>query len=408
VVGSVQSGYRWVILVIGTVAQGAAAAYVVGVAAIAPALRAAYGLSLTELGVYLSAPTVGLVVALLPWGHVADQYGERLVMSAGLGSAAVILGLVPLAGRGVVVLAALALAGAAVGGVNAASGRAVLLWFPAQGRGLAMAIRQCALPLGAALAATVLPSLAAAGGVEIAFWSLAGFAALAAAAAALAIREPPGRPVRPSGGTGRIWGAARNRQLRRLCVVAGLLVFPQAAMTGLGVELLRDVTGRPAVEAAVALVTVHLCGAGLRLLVGWWSDQTGSRLPLLQGLALGMVAVFTLLPVILVTVETRLFVELAVVAAGALSVSWNVLAFIAAGELAPPGRTGMFLSIENIAIFGCTAVAVAAVAALADAAGWALAVGALTVPALAAATLLAYPAAAPGRQVEGRVVRRAA
>jgi sugar phosphate permease len=391
--------YRWIILVIGTVAQGAAAAYVVGIAAIAPALRAAYGLSLTELGVYLSAPTVGLVAALLPWGRVADQRGERLVMSAGLGTAAAVLGLVPLLGPGIAVLAALALAGAAVGGVNAASGRAVLLWFPAQGRGLAMAIRQCALPLGAALAAIVLPSLVAAGGVRTAFWSYAGLAALAAIGAAVAIREPPEQPVRPPGGTSRIWDAARNRQLRRLCLVAGLLVFPQAVMTGLGVELLRDVAGRSAVEAAAVLVTVHLCGAGLRLLVGWWSDQTGSRLPLLQGLALGIVAIFTVLPVVLVTVDSKLYVELAVVAAGALSVSWNVLAFIAAGELAPPGRAGMFLSIENIAIFGCTAIAVASVAALADAAGWAIAVGALTVPALAAATLLAYPPATPDRRI---------
>ncbi len=45
----------------------------------------------------------------------------------------------------------------------AASGRLILGWFAASQRGLAMGIRQSAQPLGVAVAAVSLPSLAARG-----------------------------------------------------------------------------------------------------------------------------------------------------------------------------------------------------------------------------------------------------
>ena len=41
--------------------------------------------------------------------------------------------------------------------VNAASGRAVMQWFPAGQRGLALGVRQTAIPLGGALVALALP-----------------------------------------------------------------------------------------------------------------------------------------------------------------------------------------------------------------------------------------------------------
>ena len=67
----------------------------------------------------------------------------------------------------------LALAGAAGSSVNSASGRAVMAWFPAEQRGLALGIRQAAIPIGGALAAIALPPIEQAGGVQAAFLAIA-------------------------------------------------------------------------------------------------------------------------------------------------------------------------------------------------------------------------------------------
>ncbi|MDP9428635.1 MAG: MFS transporter, partial [Actinomycetota bacterium] len=94
---------------------------------------------------------------------MADRYGERLVLGAGLGIAAVALTGVALAATAVAAGLWLVLAGAGSASVHAASGRLVLGWFPASQRGLAMGVRQAGQPIGVAVAAFALPRLAADG-----------------------------------------------------------------------------------------------------------------------------------------------------------------------------------------------------------------------------------------------------
>ena len=81
---------------------------------------------------------VGGLLTLLPWGLLADRVGERLVLAAGLGGCAAALVGAAHAGRFAALLLLLAIAGAAGASVNAASGRAVMYWFPAAERGFAL------------------------------------------------------------------------------------------------------------------------------------------------------------------------------------------------------------------------------------------------------------------------------
>ena len=378
------SSYRWLVLAVGTSAQSSAAAFLVGIAAIAPALRTEYDLDLTGLGLMLGAPTLGMVVTLLAWGHAADRFGERRVMTTGLLLASTMLLLVPFLPGVWPVLLALFLAGAAASGLNAASGRAVMAWFPARGRAFAMAIRQCGLPFGAALAAAVLPALANSAGTRLAFWGLAWFMTANAFAVALVMRS------RGSGTSsdGRFWDVLRHGPLLNLCAAAVLLMLPQVAITGFGIELLLDTTTLTVAQAAVALVAVNLSGAGLRLLIGWWADWTGVRLRPFLFVAVCMVIAFDALAVYIAVGGPMLHVF--VVLVGALALSWNGLAFVVAAELAPPGRAGSFLGFENTAIYAASAVGSILVGFSADRADWATVIGGLTLPALLAATVLAF------------------
>ena len=105
----------------------------------------------------LAAIGIGMLFTLLPWGFAADRFDERAVIAVGLVGAGVAFGVAAeTTGFGALVGALIA-AGALGASVNAASGRAIMGWFPPGELGLALGIRQTAIPIGGALGAGVLP-----------------------------------------------------------------------------------------------------------------------------------------------------------------------------------------------------------------------------------------------------------
>src|SRR5271154_4135547 len=88
---AVESPRRWAILAIGTLTQAATVSFVYGSALLLPALRSDDHLSLVGASLVVSAPAVGLLLTLVAWGAVADRYGERHVIAAGVGLSAVFL-----------------------------------------------------------------------------------------------------------------------------------------------------------------------------------------------------------------------------------------------------------------------------------------------------------------------------
>nr|MDT0667525.1 MFS transporter [Micromonospora sp. DSM 115978] len=85
----------------------------------------------------------------------------------------------------------LVMAGASGASVSTASGRAVMTWFTGERRGVAMGIRQCAVPAGSGLAALALPPLVDAHGVPAAYVALSATCLLAATAVVIVVKEPP-------------------------------------------------------------------------------------------------------------------------------------------------------------------------------------------------------------------------
>ena len=135
-------------------------------------LRSHYHLSLGQTGIVLGAVSLGMLPTLLPWGLLADRIGERAVIAVGLGGAGVAIAAVPLTKSFGALVGLLVLTGALGASINAASGRAVMGWFGADQRGLALGIRQTAVPIGGALAAATLPWLAHGGNPAPAFLAL--------------------------------------------------------------------------------------------------------------------------------------------------------------------------------------------------------------------------------------------
>lgn len=360
--------YRWVVLAVGSAAQAATAAYFLGLAAVTPALRAHFDLDLAGVGLMIGAISIGLVPTLIPWGAAADRFGERGVMAIGLVGSAAALSAAALVPHPLAAGGLLMLAGASGASVNAASGRAVMTWFPARSRGLAMAVRQTSVPVGAALAAVALPAVATAGGVPAVFLVLAAVCLVAAGAVAVFVREPPDAPARGSRPAGRMLDVLADRRLQRLSAAGLLLVVPQFLGSVFLVEVLHTGSGMPLAAAGALLALTQVLGAAGRLGNGFWSDRVGSRLrPLrivaaLVAVGFGAAALLQPGPVVLLAVV--------LVPAAALAISWNGLVFTAAGELAPPGRAATAMAVSNTANYLAAAATPVVGGLVAQAAGW--------------------------------------
>jgi predicted MFS family arabinose efflux permease len=307
----------------------------------------------------------------------------------------VTLGVLALVDDAVAAGALLVVAGACGASVNAASGRAVLTWFPATGRGTAMAIRQTSVPVGAAVAAVALPPIAGAGGVPAVFAALSVTCLAAAAAVAAFIREPPGSPARSTRPAARAREVLTDRRLQRLSVAGLLLVVPQFLGSVFLVEVLHG-SGLSLPAAGALLGLTQVLGAIGRLANGAWSDRARSRLGPLRIVAVAVAVGFALAAAL--RPGPAALLAAALVPAAALAISWNGLVFTAAGELAPKGRAATAMAMSNTANYAAAALAPALGGLVADLAGWSAMLAMGTVAALGALLALRHlvePAADP-------------
>ena len=353
-------GYRWVVLAAGTFAQASFSASSVGLPALGPALKSHYGLTLGETGVVLGAIGIGMLFTLLPWGLVADRIDERWVIAAGLTGAAALL-LVASGTHGfATVTAALVGVGALGASVNAASGRAIMAWFPATELGLALGIRQTAIPIGAAIGAGLLPVLDSAGGTRLAFVFLAAACATGAAVAATLIRT--GSPGEPE--LGDVSGPLRDARMWLLGGATSLYLVAQIAIISFVVLFLHEHRGVSTHAAALVLVAIYVLAVAARIGSGTISDRLGNRLLPLRRIGLGL-TVFTAGVAAATDAPLALLVPLFVVA-GMLSMAWNGLAYAAAAEAAGSARTGAALGFQQTLLGVVVAGAPPVIAAVAE------------------------------------------
>ena len=389
--------YRWVVLGVGAFGAAAFAALRMGLPALTPAIREEFALDLAQVGLVFTAVSVGVLVALLPWGVLTDRVGERPVMSAGLAGTGAALGAAAFAPTFATLLAGLLLAALFGASVTGASGRAVMGWFGRGERGLALGIRQMALPLGGALSSFALPPIVGAGGLRGALLCVGGLALTAALAAALWLRDAP--PLTPGSAAAEYAAAApppmRDARQWRLGTASALLVVAQTSLLGFFVLFLVDERGLSVALAAALLGVAQLGGALARLAVGRRSDKAGARVPLLRGIALRNAALVALVAALAGAPGVLLYPVLA--AASVSVMGWNGLAFTTAAELSGRLRAGTAMSLQNAIVSAGGALGPALFGVVVEATAWPVA---FALAALAPA--LAFVALAPLERDEER------
>ncbi|WP_406454340.1 MFS transporter [Streptomyces sp. NBC_01622] len=385
---------RWAVLAVGLLAMTAGCTFQFGLAYLIPALRGE-GLSLGEAGLLAAAPTAGLLFTLVAWGAAADRWGERWVLAGGLALAGAVLAAANAVHGPAALGVCFLLAGAAGGSVHASSGRLILGWFAAHERGLAMGLRQTAQPLGVAVAAVALPTLAAAGLVG-ALVFLSAFCLVAAGLVAAFVRDPQRAS---SGAAERSGSPYRTPVLWRVHGSSALLIVPQFTVSTFALVFLVDMLGWQATEAGRVLAVAQIGGAAARLLSGWWSDRAGSRLRPMRTLTVAIAATVAALATASTT-PGGTAVALVVIAA-VVTVSTNGLAFTAVAEHAGNGWAGKALGIQNTAQNAVAAATPPVMAAVISGPGYPAAFGAAAMCALLAVAVI------PVRAEGGTAARKA-
>ncbi|GLK16214.1 hypothetical protein GCM10017602_06960 [Herbiconiux flava] len=417
---------------LGLAGQSAGTFLVSAPAFLIPYLHVEQGVALTTAGWLAAAPTIGMVLTLVAWGALADRLGERGVIAGGLALTAVFAALAAWAASapgaleapGLLVLF-LVLGGAASASTNSASGRVVVGWFSRERRGLAMGIRQMAQPLGTAVAALVVPPLAATAGFGAPLALAAVATALLAVGCALGIRNPP-RPA-PAPATAAVPAAAatpasgpattaaaapaaaapaalapaalavgreksanpyrRDRFLVRIHAVSVLLVLPQFTLSTFGLLWLVAGLGVEPLAAGLVVSVSQFVGAGGRIAIGALSDRVGSRVRVLRAVC---VAGISLLAAMAVLGGLQLTVAAAIVfvLATTVSVADNGLAFTSVAEAAGPAWAGRALGVQNTGQFLAASAVGPGVGALIALVGYPLAFALVALAPLAALPLV--------------------
>jgi sugar phosphate permease len=363
--------YRWAVLAAGTAAATAGSALFIGPSVLAPTIRDEFDLSVAQVGVLLASLWVGSIVTLLAWGLVADRLGERVVLGTGLFACGVLAAAAGRAGDYWVLVALLFLASAAGASVNAASGRAVMQWFAVDERGLALGIRQTAIPLGAALGAVSLPAIEHAGGLDAAFGFLGALCLAAALTAAVVVREAPARDAELEGDA--VPWTLHDRRLWTLSLGSGLYLGAQIPLMSFAVLFLHDVHGLSEAKAG-GILAVFQAGAVLtRIGAGRLSDRLGNRLRPLRWI--GLASAVGLVVTALAAEGPLGLAATVIVVAGAISMAWNGLSLTAAAELAGRARSGAAIGFQQTTL-GLIGVVVPVVfTQLVEATSWSVAFG---------------------------------
>jgi predicted MFS family arabinose efflux permease len=279
-------------------------------------------------------------------------------------------------------------------------------WFAHGERGLALGIRQMALPLGGGVASLTLPWIAGAGGVRGALLALAGICATAAVASAIWMRDAPPPAAGAGGPAPEGPPPTRDPRMWRLGAASGLLVTGQASLLGFVVLFLHDERGLGAATAAGALAAVQLGGALARLVAGRRSDVEGMRIPLLRRIAAADAVLLGATAALVGGPGVLLYPLLLV--AGVVAMCWNGLAFTVAAEIAGRRRAGTAVSLQNTIVSVGGALAPAGFGALVHASSWTVAYAACALPPVAAFVLLAPLVRDETDRADARTLRLAA
>jgi sugar phosphate permease len=351
---------RWVVLGVGVAAQASFSVAFQGILTTGPLLRTAYQLTLHELGLVLGAISLGIAVSEVFWGILTDKLGDRFILLLGLLSTSAIEALLAVfdSPQGSSIPSALRLCigflavGILGGSINGSSGKAVMSWFKDGERGLAMSIRQTAVPAGGGIGALLLPWLAEESGFMSVFATVSFLSLATAAATWFYLGSPDKSPASPAARKqAEAGGALKKVDIWRLFITSGLLTVPQIAILTFSAVYLTSQLHADITITSGAIFTVQVLGATARVWSGRWTDRHDNRRSYVRYVALLAAIMFILLAVNIMTITSTPVSVFLLICGGVFGSAWHGVAYTEVAVMAGASRVGTALGIENTAVF---------------------------------------------------------
>lgn len=149
----------WWILLASTLTQMCAALSTQGIGVLSGFLQQDFGLSNSQVGILAGVLNTAPILGLILVGKILDHTGERIPVFIGMMIISASMMLMSLVHYYWLLVLMLFISGIGYSPIQPGGSRAIYSWFPAGIRGIAMGIRQAALPLGGAIAAIFFPFL---------------------------------------------------------------------------------------------------------------------------------------------------------------------------------------------------------------------------------------------------------
>lgn len=337
-IGHVAS-YRWVVLAVGVLCQTGISIPGQGIPSLAYFLQQDMALSRAQVGMFSTAIALGATLSLIASGVLADRIGVRQLLLIGQVLIGIFVVLMGFSNSFPLALLTLVPVGLGSGMINPAITKAIMYWFAPRVRGTAMSLKQTGVPIGGAVAAATLPSLAIAFGWHTAVMFL-GIAIAASGIACFILyreyQEPAKTATAPSKTSFRhTLRLLTSRDVLIASAVSTPLVVIQFSVVTYFLLYLKEVLLLPVIVAGVYLSITQLSGIAGRIFWGVVSDYffKGSRrktMLVITGVGVAACAATAALPV---GAPVWLIFALAV-GLGGSSLSWHGVYMAQIGELA--------------------------------------------------------------------------
>ncbi|MCY0908876.1 MAG: MFS transporter [Sulfobacillus thermotolerans] len=305
-----------------------------------------YHLDFAEIGLVTTSMSLGMMASMVFMGMLADRWGPRRLLRWGAVVMAVLAALLTQIRGFDSLLGMFFLLGISLAAVPMAGTKAVFTAFQNRARGMPMGIRQTGVPLGAALAAMILPVLALHEGLNAVYGLFAvelfvvGW--IFSSVIEPSVKAPAAVPKVQSKLPRSLWTPA---------TVSVLMVAGQYFLITFTLEYLHRFRHFTLSQAGFALALAQIGGGIGRIVFGAYSDRTGANRP-------RTISQIALLAFIMVGFVVFLpqhigfgWICLVWFLMGMGAIGWNALSLTWAAETVLPEQAGMAMGFVGTVVF---------------------------------------------------------
>ncbi len=349
--GPAQAGYSLrVVLPLITVAVLAQNLMKQGLPVLYPFIQDEFSLSLAQVGLITSFQAVGFAVAVLLAGWLTDSFGVKRIITFSLLALTAFTSAFAVAYSFPLVLGLAVLTSMASAPLHPATALAVMDWFPARIRALAMSFRKTGVPLGGAIMASALPALTLVIGWRLAA-AVSGFVVLATAFAFIALYRDAPRLVQtsPKFNFATVKTILWKSGLLTTIIWGSVFCGFQSIVLSYFMLFLMEDQGLSAIAAGGLLALAQVCSIFARVLWGAVSDFIfrGRRIVVLA--ITGFLTVLWMLGVSLprAGIPTHATMYAVAIIIGISTLSFHGVANTLWVEQAEPGQVGMTIGAAS-------------------------------------------------------------